>query len=78
MGQEASHTQVFWGTNVSANEVQTKLKAFINTYVELSGDDDDDDSKYMRTPYYLEKLKQLKEMEETVLQINCDHLYQFD
>lgn len=52
---------------MSANEVQTKLKAFINTYVELSGDDDEDDSKYMRTPYYLEKLKQLKEMEETVL-----------
>ncbi len=39
---------------MSANEVQTKLKAFINTYVELGGDDEEDDSKYMRTPYYLE------------------------
>jgi len=32
----------------------------------------------MQQPYYFEKLKELKELEETVLEIDCDHIYTFD
>lgn len=32
----------------------------------------------MRQPYYFEKLKELKELEEVILEVNCDHIYQFD
>ena len=71
------HTQVIWGTNISANETQAKLKSFINTFVELN-DDEDNDAQYMQQPYYFEKLKELKELEETVLEIDCDHIYTFD
>ena len=41
--QEVSqHTQVIWGTNISANDTQAKLKNFINTFQELNDDEDDD------------------------------------
>jgi DNA replicative helicase MCM subunit Mcm2 (Cdc46/Mcm family) len=32
----------------------------------------------MRPPFYFEKLKELKELEETILEVDCDHIYQFD
>lgn len=80
LGQQvetSQHTQVIWGTNISANETQSKLKTFINTFVELN-DDDADDQQYMSRPYYFEKLKELKELEETVLEIDCNHIWQYD
>lgn len=38
----------------------------------------DDDAAYTKMPIYMEKLKELKELEETILEVDCDHLYQFD
>lgn len=29
----------------------------------------------MRQPYYFEKLKELKELEEVILEVDCDHIY---
>jgi len=29
-------------------------------------------------PFYWEKLKELRELEETVLEVDCEHLRQFD
>ncbi len=76
---ESSHTQqVIWGTNISANDTQAKLKTFITTFVELNDDENADDAQYLQQPYYFEKLKELKELEETVLEINCDHIYSYD
>lgn len=75
---EASATQVLWGTNINAGEVQTKLKLFINTFVEPQDDEEmegDDDAAFLQKPFYLERLKELRELEETVLEVNCDHLY---
>ena len=75
--ETSQHTQVIWGTNISANETQAKLKSFINTFVELN-DDEEGDDQYLAQPFYFEKLKELKELEETVLEVDCDHIYMFD
>lgn len=50
--EPSSNTQVLWGTNINANEVQTKMKNFINTFVELS-DDPNDEAQYTAEPLYL-------------------------
>lgn len=77
MQQEVSqNTQVIWGTNISANETQQKLKSFINSFNEINEDsDNEDDEQYTKPPFYFEKLKELKELEETVLEVDCDHIY---
>ena len=75
----SSHTQVLWGTNINANEVQTKLKNFINTFVEYKEDEDEDnDDAYTKAPQYIEKLKEMREMESPILEVDCDHIFQFD
>lgn len=77
----SQHTQVIWGTNISASELQQKLKHFLNTFVEIDDNDDEDmenDDKYMSSPFYWEKLKVLRELEENVLEVDCEHLRQFD
>ena len=75
----SSNTQVFWGTNINANDVQTKLKNFINTFVELNdNDEDENDDQFTKAPFYFGKLTLLRQMEETVLEVNCDHIFQFD
>ena len=75
----SSHTQVLWGTNINTNEVQMKLKNFINNFEEINDDDDDeDDQQYAKAPYYIEKLKEVRELDGNVLDIDCDHLFQFD
>jgi esterase/lipase len=67
----SSATQVIWGTNINASEVQSKLKNFIQSFVEMKDDEDEDeqnDDHYLNNkPYYMEKLQEIKEMEETVL-----------
>lgn len=50
--EPSSNTQVLWGTNINANEVQMKIKNFINTFVEQS-DDPDDEAQYTAEPLYL-------------------------
>mmetsp|Transcript_25750 Transcript_25750/g.32058 ORF Transcript_25750/g.32058 Transcript_25750/m.32058 type:complete len:152 (-) Transcript_25750:1949-2404(-) len=74
----SSHTQVLWGTNINTNEVQTKLKNFINNFEEMKDDDDDDDEQYQRAPYYIQKLQEVRELDGNVLDIDCDHVFQFD
>ena len=43
--ENSSHTQVIWGTNINTNDVQMKLKNFINNFEEIRDDDDDDDDE---------------------------------
>ena len=50
------------------------MKNFINTFVQMS----DDDSDFQKKPYYIEQLELSKETEEYFLDINCDHIFQFD
>ena len=75
----SSHTQVLWGTNINTSDVQMKLKNFINNFEEIKDDDDDeDDQQYQRAPHYIQKLKEVRELDGNVLDIDCDHVFQFD
>jgi DNA replication licensing factor MCM4 len=74
--EQSSYTQVIWGTNINTSDVATRLKNFINTFVELK--DDDDDEQYTSAPVYIEKLKEMRELEEYTLDVNCDHVFQVD
>ena len=78
-GEASSHTQVLWGTNINTNDVQMKLKNFINNFEEIRDDsDEEDDGKFQKAPYYIQRLKEVREMDATVLDIDCDHVFQFD
>ena len=75
----SSHTMMLWGTNINASEVQMKLKNFINNFEEIKDDDDeDDDQQFQKAPYYIQKLKEVRELDGSVLEIDCDHVFQFD
>jgi hypothetical protein len=41
-------------------------------------DDDENSQEYAKAPYYFEKLKELKETEEVILDVDCDHIRQYD
>jgi len=78
-GDMMSNTQVLWGTNIQANVVQQKLKEFINNFVETRNiDNDGDDEQFERLPYYIEKLKEVRELELNVLDVDCSHIFSFD
>ena len=75
----SSHTQVLWGTNINTNDVQMKLKNFINNFEEIKEDsDDEDDQQFQRAPFYIERLKEVRELDQHVLEIDCEHVWQFD
>ena len=74
----SSHTQVLWGTNINTSDVQMKLKNFINNFEEIKDDDDDDDEAYQKAPYYIQRLREVRELDGHCLDIDCDHVFQFD
>lgn len=49
------------------------MKNFINTFVILEEDSED----FTQQPYYIEQLKMIKDTETYMLDVNCDHVYQF-
>jgi len=74
-----SNTAVLWGTNIQTNTVQIKLKEFINNFVEEKEiDQDGGDEQFARVPYYIEKLKEVRDLELTVLDVDCSHIYAYD
>jgi hypothetical protein len=78
---ESSVSQVLYGTNINPSDVQQKLKNFINTFVELDDNEDDEeqgDDQFTKKPFYWERLQELREFEDSVLEVNCDHLFQYD
>ncbi|RDD47067.1 DNA replication licensing factor mcm4-A [Trichoplax sp. H2] len=62
---------VIWGTNVSINETKAKFEKFIRKFVES-----DDNSS--QAPFYMQLLEEINTLEEPFLNLNCNHLYQFD
>ena len=83
-GQEmSSNTQVLWGTNINTNDISTKLREFLISFqVELNDDDADlaqnDADRYTQKPFYIQKLQQIAETEEFTLDVDCDHLFQYN
>jgi DNA replication licensing factor MCM4 len=39
---------------------------------------DENDEKFDQMPFYIEQLKQINETEQYILDVNCDHLYEYD
>lgn len=74
--EPSSNTQVLYGTNINSNEVQNKLRNFLTTYMKL--DDADDESAYSRQPFYIERLHEIHETEQYILDVDCDHLFEYD
>jgi len=66
---------VLWGTNINTNDIQNKLKEFLQTF---SITEDDDQIEFNAEPHYISLLKQCAETEEYVLDVDCDHLFQFN
>ena len=47
------------------------MRNFINTYTIVSDDVED----FTQAPYYVEQLKQIKDTEIYMLDIDCDHIF---
>ena len=73
---EHSGTQVLWGTTINTSALQNNLKEFLTTFTAIP--ENDDDQNFNIEPYYITLLKQLAITEELVLDINCDHLIEFN
>lgn len=39
---------------------------------------DENDDKFDQMPFYIEQLKNINETEQYILDVNCDHIYEFD
>ena len=72
--EASSNTQVLFGTNINSNEVQNKLKNFIQSFTQI----DEDNDRFDAFPHYIEMLKHINETEQYVLDVNCEHIYEFD
>lgn len=74
--EPSSNTQVLYGTNINSNEVQQKLRNFLTTYMKL--DDADDEAAYSRQPFYIERLQEIHETEQYILDVDCEHIFEYD
>ena len=41
-------------------------------------EEDAGDEQYTKPPFYIEQLRLIQDTEQYVLEIDCDHIYQFD
>ena len=74
--ESSSASQVIWGTNINYNDLQIRIKNFLGSYIEIKDAEDEED--FTKLPYYVEQINQLFETETNTLEINCEHIYQFD
>lgn len=66
-------TQVVWGTNINTSDAQQRYKNFLTNFVDPSQKDE-----LNSVPHYMEQMKQISETQVYVLNMNCNHLYEFD
>ena len=64
---------MLYGTNINSTEVQQKLHNFLTTFIRLDNDED-----YGKEPFYVERLREIHETEQYVLDVDCDHVFEFD
>ena len=72
--EPSSNTQVLYGTNINSTEVQQKLRNFITSFTVINDDEED----FAKEPLYVEQLKLVKDTECFILDVNCDHIYEYD
>jgi DNA replication licensing factor MCM4 len=64
---------VLYGTNINSSEVQQKLRNFLTTFIRVETEED-----YGKEPFYIERLREIHETEQYVLDVDCDHVFEFD
>jgi len=75
----SSNTQVLWGTNINTNDLQKGLKDFLQTFTVMpDADDNMQDDQFNIEPHYIHMLKEMAVTEEFVLDIDCEHLLEFN
>ncbi|CAG7717467.1 unnamed protein product [Allacma fusca] len=78
-GSETGPNLVIWGTNVSATEFQAKFKLFIKFFQDGAVDEDEMIEDFNQNqPLYVQKLNEIRILEEPFLNINCAHLHQYN
>jgi DNA replication licensing factor MCM4 len=78
----SSNTQILWGTNINTNDLQARLKEFLTTFTIVNDEDQDlnmqEDANLYQEPHYISLLKQISETEDYTLDVDCDHIFQFN
>ncbi|XP_065208146.1 DNA replication licensing factor MCM4 [Planococcus citri] len=76
---DAAPNFVILGTNVVISKCKLKFKRFIVEFVEESPAEDEISEEIDRTlPLYMQKLEEIRVLEEPFLNVNCAHLESFD
>lgn len=70
----SSNTQVLFGTNINTNEVQNKLRDFIVGFTDI----DENSDNYDIYPHYIKQLKEIRDTQNYVLDVDCEHIFKFD
>jgi hypothetical protein len=65
---------VLFGTNIRSEEVEKQFRKFLLTFKPVDTADNKDVPSYE----YAKQLQLINETETYVLNLDCDHIYQFD
>lgn len=78
----SSNTQVLWGTNINATNIQSQLREFLTTFIQATDDDNvdmnDDGEMPDPVPFYIKKLREINDTEDYTLNVDCDDMYTFN
>ena len=79
----SANTQVFWGTNINTQDLQNKLRDFLCGFRPKPEDHDlmTEEAKLEYAngePLYITLLKQIAETEDYTLDVDCNHIHEYD
>jgi len=77
---ETAPTMVIWGTDVSVNQVKSKFSKFLTSFIptDLADDEQTTDGIDNSSPYYPQRLEEISMICEPFLEVNMNHMLQFD
>jgi DNA replication licensing factor MCM4 len=73
LNEPSSNTQVLYGTNINSSDVQNRLRNFLTNYVRPEDAED-----YGKEPLYVQKLREIHDTEQYILDIDCEHVFDHD
>ena len=73
LNEPSSNTQALYGTNINSSDVQNRLRNFLTNYVRPEDAED-----YSKEPLYVQKLREIHDTEQYILDIDCEHVFQHD